>query len=310
MVKFQRLKDKFFDIPEIKQMRDKYYELKSYLSKNKKLKNKQNELNEPYKCVTKIVLVELRNIKLSLINSANDIEKIFKLPLSNLNATKKKVITLNKIQGKKLNFNIEDMLREEFVNTIMSDEFICALIIQIKSITEQLNIDEINELIELLEEDLESEQREMTRFTDYLGDLLKVIIEESKIDEEEINDNTSAGSNHVNTNTNMNIKPANGKNDKCKDLDEWVQFIEAAEDRKPKRRNKKKKTTGAVTITINEEVIVNKTNITNSDNIEDKEIEDFKNTLEMNTKKAGLVRKIRPLISKEWINNITQGANL
>jgi hypothetical protein len=42
------------------------------------------EFNEPDKSVTKILLLELRNIKKSLIESSRDIEKVFKLPLSHV----------------------------------------------------------------------------------------------------------------------------------------------------------------------------------------------------------------------------------
>ena len=51
--------------------------------KNKvKRANKKIEFNEPDKSVTKILLLELRNIKKSLIESSKDIEKVFELPLS------------------------------------------------------------------------------------------------------------------------------------------------------------------------------------------------------------------------------------
>jgi hypothetical protein len=47
-------------------------------------KNSRIEFNEPDKSVTKILLLELRNIKKSLIESSKDIEKVFKLPLSHV----------------------------------------------------------------------------------------------------------------------------------------------------------------------------------------------------------------------------------
>ncbi len=53
--------------------------------KNKvKKANKKIEFNEPDKSVTKILLLELRNIKKSLIESSKDIEKVFELPLSHV----------------------------------------------------------------------------------------------------------------------------------------------------------------------------------------------------------------------------------
>jgi hypothetical protein len=53
-------------------------------------KNSRIEFNEPDKSVTKILLLELRNIKKSLIESSKDIEKVFKLPLSHVKINVKK----------------------------------------------------------------------------------------------------------------------------------------------------------------------------------------------------------------------------
>jgi hypothetical protein len=61
-------------VTEIKQLREKYYERD----------NSRKHLSEPYKCVTKTLLVELKNIKIALINSSVDIEKIFNKPFDSL----------------------------------------------------------------------------------------------------------------------------------------------------------------------------------------------------------------------------------
>jgi hypothetical protein len=54
-------------------------------------KNSKIEFNEPDKSVTKILLLELRNIKKSLIESSKDIEKVFKLPLSHVKINVRKL---------------------------------------------------------------------------------------------------------------------------------------------------------------------------------------------------------------------------
>ena len=56
-----------------------------------------------------------------------------------------------------MQFSIEDMHREEFTNTLIEDEFISALIAQIKTIAKQLKIEEINTLISQIEEDLKND---------------------------------------------------------------------------------------------------------------------------------------------------------
>ncbi len=58
--------------------------MESDLKSQIKSSNKKIEFNEPDKSVTKILLLELRNIKKSLIESSKDIEKVFKLPLSHV----------------------------------------------------------------------------------------------------------------------------------------------------------------------------------------------------------------------------------
>lgn len=54
-------------------------------------KTSRIEFNEPDKSVTKILLLELRNIKKSLIESSKDIEKVFKLPLSHVKINVRKL---------------------------------------------------------------------------------------------------------------------------------------------------------------------------------------------------------------------------
>jgi hypothetical protein len=74
----QQLKEKLFEVAEIKQLREKFYNMDTTVMR------KAKQLGDPYKCVTKTLLVELKNIKLALVNSAKDIEKIFKKPFESL----------------------------------------------------------------------------------------------------------------------------------------------------------------------------------------------------------------------------------
>jgi hypothetical protein len=70
------LKEKLFEVTEIKQLREKFYDKESL--------QKVKQLSDPCKCVTKTLLIELKNIKMALVNSAIDIEKIFKKPFESL----------------------------------------------------------------------------------------------------------------------------------------------------------------------------------------------------------------------------------
>lgn len=69
------------------------------------------ELNDNVKKIIKNLLLELKKIYNACLNSAIDIEKVFRSPIIHLTCDKDK-------------FNFEDMHREEFSNTIIQDEFI------------------------------------------------------------------------------------------------------------------------------------------------------------------------------------------
>jgi len=214
------------------------------------------------------LLLELRNIKKSLIKSSKDIERVFKLPLQHL-----------RINNKVIAFSIEDIHREEFTNTLIKDEFIYDLIIQIQTISQQLKIDEINHLIEQIEEDVSSNKKEMTRFSAFLNAQLKSFIESDEDDsnqeentedavlnheqeliqryinketlhnDEEYDDSfTNNSKKYLNTNSSKSVSPnpdlkhMMGKTKYASndvDIDELVEYI-VKEEEKPKKKQKEK----------------------------------------------------------------------
>jgi hypothetical protein len=150
---------------------------------------------------------------------------------------------------------------------IIKDPFIKAIVTQIKSIAAELKIPEINELTNYLEEDYN--KKEMSIFLNFLNDQLNVIIDECRKEEDEI----------------VNTKK---KKSEQIDLDDLVSYIQA-EEVKPKKKAKKKK---------NKE-------ITNSSS-SDKEIEEFRSNLLVNSEMATCVRKIKPVITMDWISKLKQ----
>jgi hypothetical protein len=154
---------------------------------------------------------------------------------------------------------------------IIKDPFIKAIVSQIKSIASELHISEINELTSYLEEDYN--KKEMSIFLNFLNEQLNVIIDECKREEDEI----------------LNTATEKRKSEQI-DLDDLVSYIQAPESQKPKKKNKKKKQ--------KQEIVFNLP--------ADKEIEEFKSNLLINSEKAARVRKIKPVISMDWINMLKQ----
>jgi hypothetical protein len=131
------------------------------------------------------------------------------------------------------------MHKEEFFNTLIGDEFISALIAQVKTIFKHIKIEEINLLIAKIEEGICSPKKEMTRFSDFLIEKLKSFIESdffddedenlnlnhSNISEAELTENIKAVANNINSNNivknccdkveeSISVCSKNDKNDK------------------------------------------------------------------------------------------------
>jgi hypothetical protein len=112
----------------------------------------------------------------------------------------------------------------------------------------------------------------MTIFLNFLNEELNVIIDECKREEDEI------------------ISTQKKKKSEQIDLDELVSYIQAEDDvNKPKKKHRKRG---------KKQEFVNLP--------PDKEIEEFKSNLLTNSEMADRVRKIKPVISKDWISKLKQ----
>jgi hypothetical protein len=210
------------------------------------------------------------------------------------------------------------MHREEFTNTLIEDEFISALIAQIKTIAKQLKIEEINTLISQIEEDLHSEKKEMTRFTNFLLEQLRSFIQSDFEDEEEEETNLSEEieqkpsqfpnyqitsltnfaeelPTHCTSNDNSSSPKGRISNDiGIDELLEYIQTTDVKQEKKNKKKLKKKKNKNKKESIIEEY---------------DKEVEDFKKNLMGNCASAP-VKKIRPVITAEWLSSIVKTSNV
>ncbi len=279
--------------------------------KNSMILKTFEELTE--KGITQVILRELINIQKTLKISSKEIENIFKYPLSLLK---------DDLTGKRIYFSIEKIQLEEFDRIILKNEFIILVMHQIKLIFGQLKITDLTRLIDEIEKEKNNHQNEKTKFDEFL--LLKLNENlENKINKNSKNNILSKDNeinNFINTkdnfltltsstsvesvkekkeNNNFNIVNNNiCYNNKFTDLDELVKFISDESDirKVKKKRNKKKK---------NKKIEIETKQIENEDNYYDQELIDAKKDLENYSVNYYSYNKIKPYLSKEFIEKLT-----
>ena len=300
----------------------------NFIKKNLVLK-RDDELNK--KGVSFILLRELINIQRTLKVSSKEIEGIFKYPLN----------ILKNEDGKKIKFSVELMQREEFCKTILEDELISNILIQIKEIFYRHKNQKISKWILELDESYQH-RNEMTKFIEYINDLLpiKSLYEnESKINEsnyfDELNikeENMIENCDNINNQEiNKKIKKKRNKkgnnkiNEKIedekekeelqfKDIDEILNYINDTTDTKKGKKKYKKGRKNKNKNFNKEEEEKDKEEINNINNNEDQkgsdefdiQFENFKNDILNNTVYVYEINeKIKPCLSENFLNSIS-----
>jgi hypothetical protein len=300
----------------------------NFIKKNLVLK-RDDELNK--KGVSFILLRELINIQRTLKVSSKEIEGIFKYPLN----------ILKNEDGKKIKFSVELMQREEFCKTILEDELISNILIQIKEIFYRHKNQKIAKWILELDESYQH-RNEMTKFIEYINDLLpiKSLYEnESKINEsnyfDELNikeENMIENCDNINNQEiNKKIKKKRNKkgnnkiNEKIedekekeelqfKDIDEILNYINDTTDTKKGKKKYKKGRKNKNKNFNKEEEEKDKEEINNINNNEDQkgsdefdvQFENFKNDILNNTVYVYEINeKIKPCLSENFLNSIS-----
>jgi hypothetical protein len=285
--RIKKLKDKVYEISQVKILIDNFMELKNTYEINKKNGNISHsqspsshchhhhiELNDNLKNIIKLMILELRKVYIAALESSSDLEKIFYHPLQRLTGDHETICE---------NFNFEDIQREEFCKWVYKDDFMKTIIFQMKK--KIANYEDISDLITEVEQDLNKGKKEMTRLEMCIAEEMRKICQ------------------------------ANKKKEKFKDLDDLVNYINAEEDvEKPKCNVKKKNGKGSKKIQNNnngksassKNEILNKKNNAESNKL-DLEIEEFKNSLTINSVPAFSIRKIKPKLSKEWLSSLQNG---
>ena len=301
----------------------------NFIKKNLVLK-REEELNK--KGVSFILLRELINIQRTLKVSSKEIEGIFKYPLN----------ILKNEDGKKIKFSIELMQREEFCRTILEDDLISNILIQIKEIFYRQKNQKITKWIIELEESYQH-KNEMTKFTKYINDLLPIkslsekenkMIENNYFDELNIKDEkfvencdnviqgeiskkmkrkkNKKGNNKINE-KNEDEKETEKEELKFKDIDEILNYINDTSDtKKGKKKYKKGKKNKNKIVNKEEEktketTIINSNEDTNYHDEFDIQFENFKNDIISNTVFVYEINeKIKPCLSENFLNSISK----
>ena len=301
----------------------------NFIKKNLVLK-REEELNK--KGVSFILLRELINIQRTLKVSSKEIEGIFKYPLN----------ILKNEDGKKIKFSVELMQREEFCRTILEDDLISNILIQIKEIFYRQKNQKITKWLIELEESYQH-KNEMTKFTKYINDLLPIksfsekenkMIENNYFDELNIKDEKFVGNcdsviqgeiskkmkrkKNKKGNNKINEKIEDEKETekeelKFKDIDEILNYINDTSDTKKGKKKYKKGKKNKNKI-VNKEGEKNKesTNFNNNEdnNYQDEfdiQFENFKNDIIKNTVFVYEINeKIKPCLSENFLNSISK----
>ena len=301
----------------------------NFIKKNLVLK-REEELNK--KGVSFILLRELINIQRTLKVSSKEIEGIFKYPLN----------ILKNEDGKKIKFSVELMQREEFCRTILEDDLISNILIQIKEIFYRQKNQKITKWLIELEESYQH-KNEMTKFTKYINDLLPIksfsekenkMIENNYFDELNIKDEKFVGNCDSVIQGEINKKMKRKKNKKgnnkinekiedeketekeelkFKDIDEILNYINDTSDTKKGKKKYKKGKKNKNKI-VNKEgeknketTIINNNEDNNYQDEFDIQFENFKNDLIKNTVFVYEINeKIKPCLSENFLNSISK----
>lgn len=267
------------------------------LNSNQLMVQVQNELTD--QGITKILLKELINIKRTLKKSSIEIRNIFQYPLNIIE------------QFTKTKFNIEQIQIEEYSKVLLNDELISGLLLEFKIIFNQIKAQDIIDLIDSVEEDKIIGQSEFARFDKAINGKVNLsLVKEDKIKQKEI----------INEKPNKPQSPCPNdslikKNEPIiADIDEWLKYIDSDNNDKKKKKKKNKKNKKALEeINCKEDLNNNNCNnatnntcstLSGSSDINEKEIEQFKNTISENTQLSCLCQKSKPMISQQWLNNI------
>ena len=254
----------------------------------KKFESKKNIIkNEALEEEIKIASQELSKLCDGIISSSSDIIQIFKLPL----------LVVNKYTQCK--FNIIQFQKEEFYNLLIKDNFLCEL---------RKDFEYVDKIIEILKKDFNIEKEESIKIKNILKEeLSKYNINFEEKEKEIIMDRIC-----------FYIQNVNKKFEEI-DIDDLVNYINAKDENKTKKKKKNKKNKKKKDNIINDNIIndnnnnyENKNNFIENKNNEEQKIkendvdaiEEIKESFRNATVNAQNICKINGSFSKKWVSNL------
>ena len=225
-----------------------------------------------------ILLYMLKNVKRILIDSSDELERIFKYPLSFL-------IPENNTEEIEINF--KSIHQEEFRKYVLKDPFINLLIEHIKSKIVDSNNKHLREAIDFIESFNVTIEKDK-KFSGVLLDKINYAQIQKEIETLTETKYKQIEKDAKNRTLTKIVTKKNKEKQEMKDLDidQLVNYI--SENGKTKKSKKKKSK--------------NKKNKINNTTKEDEEIEHIKAIFKKDSCHRYLIRKITPLISQDWLN--------
>ena len=225
-----------------------------------------------------ILLYMLKNVKRILIDSSDELERIFKYPLSFL-------IPENNTEEIEINF--KSIHQEEFRKYVLKDPFINLLIEHIKSKIVDSNNKHLRETIDFIESFNVTIEKDK-KFSGVLLDKINYAQIQKEIETLTETKYKQIEKDAKNRTLTKIVTKKNKEKQEMKDLDidQLVNYI--SENGKTKKSKKKKSK--------------NKKNKINNTTKEDEEIEHIKAIFKKDSCNRYLIRKITPLISQDWLN--------
>lgn len=225
-----------------------------------------------------ILLYMLKNVKRILIDSSDELERIFKYPLSFL-------IPENNTEEIEINF--KSIHQEEFRKYVLKDPFINLLIEHIKSKIVDSNNKHLRETIDFIESFNVTIEKDK-KFSGVLLDKINYAQIQKEIETLTETKYKQIEKDAKNRTLTKIVTKKNKEKQEMKDLDidQLVNYI--SENGKTKKSKKKKSK--------------NKKNKINNTTKEDEEIEHIKAIFKKDSCHRYLIRKITPLISQDWLN--------
>ena len=223
-------KDKIFDKPVNKKVKEKYYELKKTIQKELSAIKESDVRKEKEKIFFNDVLNFCKEFKSEIINIIKDLNRVYDVIIRAapfLGELFKSVF--NEVENEfEAIIQMDNLHKEEFYNVMMADEFIKALLIEVNR-QEIPSFVEMRPVVQKIEEEIRNSDKDMTLLKEIIDEVnLKKIIERMEEGKSSIIKEAGQGQNdpfsrfsspfNTNVNTSSNYSQSNSKSNSNDDI--------------------------------------------------------------------------------------------